>query len=342
MNPGAFDAPGNRIDDDCSGSADDAPSCDAGIASDTSEAGDFARALDLCAVTTASSKQWGLIEAKLTLADGSGTPSAVGHAVRPHFGSGLQPQLGQSLVLLSTGAAAGRDDIRPSFSSSDSNDHGQSSPPPSDFLTAHGGALPTAPDCPPGPADAVHDPEMLILKVRVPVNARSFSLKASLYSYEFPEWVCSAYNDFFVALLTSSWSGAPANPSDKNLAVFKAANDGIYPVGVNLASNNTGLFRQCMNGKIGCSSTQGSISTCIATTELVGTGFDAANADSCDTNSLAGGATGWLTLAGNVAGGEVMMLRLGLWDTGDGTLDSTVALDAFRWSTESVDPGATL
>jgi hypothetical protein len=37
---------------------------------------------------------------------------------------------------------------------------------------------------------------------------------------------------------------------------------------------------------------------------------------------------------------EVLELRLGLWDTEDGFYDSLVLLDAFRWSVDVVQPGA--
>ena len=74
--------------------------------------------------------------------------------------------------------------------------------------------------------------------------------------------------------------------------------------------------------------------------ELVGTDFDIPAALSCNSISLAGGATGWLKVAGNVVGGEIIRLRIAIWDTGDSTHDSTVTLDNFRWSTTSDTPVA--
>jgi hypothetical protein len=105
VNPGAFDVPGNLLDDDCAGGIDDSASCDSGLASDAG-AGDFAQALDLCRTATLNDRVWGVLQANLTLSDGAGIPSPAGHAIRQNFGSGLAPLLGSSLVVLSTGDAA--------------------------------------------------------------------------------------------------------------------------------------------------------------------------------------------------------------------------------------------
>jgi hypothetical protein len=183
---------------------------------------------------------------------------------------------------------------------------------------------------------------MLNLEIRVPSNAHSFSLKSNFYSAEFPEWTCSPYNDFFVVLLDSTYSGNPANPMDKNLAFYTAPDMKNYPVGVNLAFGNTGLFTQCVNGSTGCSGTAGSISTCISTDDLLMTGFDDPASFSCDSNSLKGGATGWLTTSGNVTPGEIIKLRVAIWDTSDHAFDSLAIVDGFQWSVDSTQPGTVI
>ena len=184
---------------------------------------------------------------------------------------------------------------------------------------------------------------MLKLRIRVPGNARSFSVAANFLSADFPESVCGTTNDTFVALLDSTYAGAPANPADKNLAMYTAPGVGIYPVGVNLAHGDTGLFTQCVNGNTGCSfGTAGSISTCTGTSGLSGTGMDAADAGICNNASgLVGGGTDWLVLRGNVVPGEIIVLRFAIWDTGDGLFDSHVILDNFRWSHSVTTPGTT-
>jgi hypothetical protein len=66
--------------------------------------------------------------------------------------------------------------------------------------------------------------------------------------------------------------------------------------------------------------------------QLAGTGFEGK------------GATGWLTSTVPAASGETLTLKLYIWDSGDGSGDSTVLLDNFRWVADdtplTVDAGA--
>jgi hypothetical protein len=181
---------------------------------------------------------------------------------------------------------------------------------------------------------------MLTLHIRVPNNAHSFRLDASFFASDYPEWACSDFNDIFVALLKSDFGDA-LNPPDRNLASFDGAS-----TSVNLALLQNGPFLQCVDGPTGCFSTsQGISSSCLQTSQLVGTGMDASPAsaaDACNTpGGQVGGATGWFVMRGNVVPGDVIELRLAIWDSGDGTYDSDVALDDFRWSYQSVEAGAT-
>ena len=345
VNPGAFDAAGNDVDDDCDGNIDNTVvACDTGLISNSSAALDYAKAMDLCTETTEASRRWGVISATLSLASGMGAPDARGFSIRPEFGPGTLPQGGASMSLLSRGAAAAVGQQSPAHVDFETSlMHNTSSAFPADWLAANGGMLPNAPGCPAiNAASMAEDSVMLTLRIRVPSNAKSFSFASNFFSAEFPEWVCSPYNDFFVALLNSTWAGTPANPTDKNLAFYRQPTTmNVYPVGVNLGFGDTGLFTQCVNGSTGCSfsAVAGTISTCTGVGQLIGTGLDAASAGNCDANSRQGGATGWLQTSGNVVGGEVITLRLAIWDTSDHVLDSLVALDNFQWSVDVTDPG---
>jgi hypothetical protein len=272
-------------------------------------------------------------------------PDANSRSVRPKFGTSVMPRGGLNMAVLASGAAAAKGDMNPNYvdyltSYTTPNESGF----PADFVAANGNTLPNAPGCPAPDGNTANDPVMLNLEIRVPSNAHSFSLKTNFYSAEFPEWTCSQYNDFFVILLDSMYAGNPANPMDKNLAFYTSADMMNYPVGVNLAYGNTGLFTQCVNGATGCSSaltggSAGTINTCIATQDLTGTGFDEGSSGACDTNALKGGATGWLTTSGNVDPGEIIKLRIAIWDTSDHALDSLALIDAFTWSVDSTQPG---
>ena len=346
VNPGAFDAPGNSFDDDCNGVVDDAVNnCDANLASGSLNANDYAKAIDLCQTATLADKKWGVISAKLTLADGTGVPTNIAQSIREHFGTGVLPKVGSKMALFSTGAAAGMGDTNPAYQDfqTGGGTNNKQSAFPSDYVAANGGDLPNVMGCPAPLGNNAMDPVMLTLEVRVPTNANSFKLAVNFFSSEFPEFTCSAYNDFFVVLLDSAYAGTPANPMDKNLAFYQASATSVkYPVGVNLAYGDTGLFTQCVNGATGCRGNDGTISTCTSTAQLAMTGLDQPLAGLCDANALQGGGTGWLETSGNVKPGEIMKLRIAIWDTSDHVLDSIAVVDGFRWSVDTTDPGTVI
>lgn len=365
VNPGAYDVAGNDLDDDCDGVKDNAPAtCDSGLASNSSTPNDYARALDLCQFTTESlplaARKWGVISAVLTLADGTGAPNKDSRAIRPGFGTNIVPRKGANLVVLSTGHAADANDTNPSYAAfQPGRDMGTSSGLPPDWLLAHNNVLPNAPGCPGIAGNRANDPVMLKVRVRVPTNAQSFSVNSFFLSAEFPEWVCSSYNDFFVTLLDSRFSGTPANPADKNIA-FQAISSTRYPVGSNLAYLDNGFFRTCKNGTMACSTGSPSgangkaITTCTdGNANLLGTGFDLAppsptcdgfgscSLERCRSGDQVGGGTGYLTASGNVIPGETIEVRFVIWDSSDHIWDSLVLLDNWTWGLNAAQPGST-
>jgi hypothetical protein len=314
--------------------------CDTGLVSDSSTASDYALAIDLCTQSGEDSFAPGLLSATFTDASGSGTPARQ-YSIQSHFGDNNVPLFGSNLVVLSTGSPfniteTGYVPYEPGF------DAGTSSAMPADWLEANGGVVPTAPQCPALSGTLAENPVMLTLRVRVPNNARSFSVNADFFSADYPEYVCSQYNDVFLVLLDSAYNGPLPNPSDKNLAKYFAGNNTSCPVGVNLAFGNTGLFTQCINSETGCASgIAGVTNTCASTNGLIGTGMGLAE-NICGADNLVGGATGWLTIRGNVVPGETITLRIAIWDTSDGTSDSLVLLDNFQWNATTTTPGTTL
>ena len=77
-----------------------------------------------------------------------------------------------------------------------------------------------------GPINAAGDTTTLTLTLAVPVWASSFSFDLNFMSAEYPEWVGTAFNDFFFANLTSqAYSGnisfdANGTPIEINNAFF--------------------------------------------------------------------------------------------------------------------------
>ena len=344
VNPGAYEVPGNEVDDDCDGDIDEVdPTCDSNLVSSTGDPLAYARALDLCATTTEDGFAWGVIDASLTLANGTSTPLSTQRSIRKQFGDVLIPSGGESMVVLSSGNAAASGQTSPNFAPFESgSDLGTSVPAPSDWIGYHGGTFPAS--CPgvEFTDNTANDSVMLTLRVRVPTNARSFTAKMYFFSAEYPEWVCSNYNDFFVALLDSE---STENPEDKNIAVYDDGQD-LWPVGLNIIKVAPGLFGACQSGMVGC---QGELPaaahTCTGDVgELAGTGFDVIDvSNSCNGNNFpVGGGTGWLEMAGNVAPGEIAEIRLAVWDSGGHLFDALVLLDDWQWSLDAASPGVQL
>jgi hypothetical protein len=284
--------------------------CDDQITPGTNDPMQYAKAIGLCHTATDDpSSGWGVISAEILKPDGNfgahqnsnGLLNALGHTIKPFSGNYL---------LALTSGRVGNPFPEKHYKQN------ISSGPPADWYSANGNKLPDAPGCSSGSGDKVNDPVMFKLRIRVPKGVQSFSFDIYFLSIEFPQYVCTAFNDFFVALLDSTHTSSNPefqNPLDKNLAM----DENGYPVGVNLAKS--GLFKVCP--------VSGTYPSCTGTAELGGTGFEQH------------GATGWLTVRGNVVPDEVITLRLAIWDTGDHVWDSKVLIDNFRWEFEEYKPG---
>jgi hypothetical protein len=346
VNPGAFEVLGNEIDDDCDGMIDEVePDCDAGLNSNSGIAQHYARALELCQTTfedvPLAERTWGVISGELTLANGEDSPLPVQRSIRASFGDAIVPSGGESLVVVSSGHAASPGQSSPNFAAFESGqDLGTTVPAPPVWIAENGGEFPASCDglLATGNTQA-NDSVMLSLRVRVPTNARSFTTRMFFFSAEYPEWVCSEYNDFFVALIDSS---SPDNPSDKNIAVYDDGQN-LWPVGLNILKTAPGLFGVCQSGMVGC---QGDLPQqqylCPEGPDLLaGTGFDALDTgNSCNGEGFpVGGGTGWLEMSGNVEPGEIIDIRFGLWDAGGHLFDAVVLLDNWRWSLDAASSG---
>ncbi len=320
VNPGAFDVPGNLVDDDCNGQVDDHAICDRGLV-DTNPS-DAARGLGLCTFTTQLAKTAGVIAASYSLADGTGMPDPRSHALLPSFGTNNVALEGTSLLVLSTGLAKVNTDPM----TLSSFDFALSSGLPFQY----GGTL-TSPVCTNQFLSTPHDPVMLTLTLRVPTNAHGFSFKANYLTGDYVDSVCSNYADQFVALVQPT---GLVNPLGGNVAVVQAGRN-LQNISVDLAAGNTGFLTQCVAPLSGCAT---SYVGCTGTSGLVGTGFDLPGTGSC--NVLRGAGTGWLTVSAAATPGSQLTLRLAIWDSGDGIIDSTVLLDAFQWLATTPTPGA--
>jgi hypothetical protein len=290
INPGAVevnetvDDQGNIIpegvDNDCDGQIDEGTQpCDAAIGGPDPR--DFAHAAELCDF---------LVDATWD----DNIPN-VQHAVRGAFGQ-YTPHAGHALGVISTGAAV--DESDPTWTN------------PSPGATVNGAQV-AHPDPHPANGCSADDPPMvqdhvgLTLHIRVPTNAQAIMFDFAFMSAEFPEWVCTSYDDTFLAMLDS-----------ENFHGNVSFDDAGNPVTINV-----GFFDVCAPG-------QGP--DCTGNSELSGTGFESY------------GGTGWLHTIAPVTPGETITLHFHLFDEGDNIWDSLTLIDNFQWLGVPVDGPVTI
>jgi hypothetical protein len=306
MNPGAFDYPGNGVDEDCNGKADDNPTdCDGNLAVDSSNPEDGAKAIGLCKKQNGAS--WGLINARWATSDNqplSNFPNGdLGHGILNGFGPNVHPQEGKKMLALSSGTA--RQPSDPGYQSVGGFNKGYVNDAPPGFPKE-------SPSCPPGSITGEpHDSAALEVKLKVPSNAKSLAFNLDFYTYEYPDWICSEFNDFFVALLNPP----PASLPDGNISFDSQGN---------VISVNAGFLQVCHPTSAG-----GKSFPCpLGSGQLKGTGFDLDDFGLPSNNSAA---TGWLQTSAPVEPGSIITLRFAVWDSSDGYLDSTVLIDNLTW-----------
>ncbi|MBW2453498.1 MAG: hypothetical protein JRI68_03260 [Deltaproteobacteria bacterium] len=307
INPGAYDYDGNAIDEDCNGTDDDTVTeCDGSLAMDSNDPLDAVRAMDLCTMQAGDS--WGVVSAEYAYVDGTtatATDFDLGHGILSDFGDVVVPKAGQQLFAISSGTAR------------DATDSGWVDPSGFDksYTTGAAPGFPKeSPACPNVTTGEAHDSIHLRIRLKTPTNAKSFRYSVNMYTWEYPDFICSNFNDFVTAIMIP----APANNADTTCDSLPCGNISFDSQG-NPLSVNAGFLQVCEAGEHG-----GKTFDCFLGTEaLGGTGFEGH------------ASTGWLQTKAPVEdpGGEIV-LEFGAWDSGDGILDTTGLFDAFEWDLE--------
>jgi hypothetical protein len=312
-NPANFDVPGNGCDDDADGIIDNPPGlCDTGLPTASPTAAQFAKAMGICPDKGVT---WGVTSATYTQGVGStAVPLTQQYGTDATFGTGVKARQGSVLGILSSGVAATEDCGLGQFKGNVCSNTGPGMPP--------AGYPKAAGTCP--ISNVANDVVDVVLKIQVPANAKGFTFDFNFYSGEWPEYVCTEFNDSFVAWLTSSaWKGTKG---DFNIS-FDPKNN---PVSV-----NNEFFQACSpaNATVGCAgSNSPPADPCtLGDKEVQGTGFYISGSMDCGQNDSGGGATGWLTTQAPVTPGEVITLQFMVWNTGDEAFDSSVLIDNFNW-----------
>jgi hypothetical protein len=326
VNPGAIEViaqPGpdgktlDPADEDCDGKVDDvAPSCDDGLLLDDTVAKSGAKAIGLCQSASPDGTRGkpgysaGLIEARYVYADGS-PDDAPGLTVGllSTFGPKVKQQEGARMLALSSGHARAKSDPGWCVTTDCKTVRDHVAPP--NFPA-------TVPKCGGGPSFGINDDVALQVKLRAPTNATGYRFDFKFYSNEFPNFVCTNFNDQFIALVSPPPTGAQYG----NISFDSVHN----PVSVNVAffdvCDPTGVLMWTGAGKLPLPSPY-----CPkGTGELEGTGFDG----TFEWGHVAG-ATSWVRTQAPIAGGAEFTIRFAIWDTNDQQLDSTVLIDNFSW-----------
>jgi hypothetical protein len=330
-------------DEDCDDLVDNvAPAdCDAALALATTEGIEGARALDLCK-DAPETGGWGVISARYVTADGTEVDPGAKAGILESFGPNVPPLAGARLLGLSSGHARlpGQED---DCNSGDCEAGGAGTAPP--------GFPAQAPGCEGGPGTPIFDDVALEVTLRAPSNATGYSFDFKFYTFEFSEWVCTQFNDQFVALADPAPPGAVGG----NISFDASGN----PVSVNIAffdvcSSCQDFAANCLAGLdpdsgfcLGNNSCPSAPANCCSSgpAQLQGTGFDSWSSEfdtalvyddffgcsGVEPSAVKSGATSWLRTTAPVEPGSEVTLRFAIWDAGDQLLDSTAILDNFRW-----------
>ncbi|MHB8879205.1 MAG: choice-of-anchor L domain-containing protein, partial [Myxococcaceae bacterium] len=177
-----------------------------------------------------------------------------------------------------------------------------------DFGVSSAHPLYSAPRCgtPMSTPYTAKDLNELKLTLKVPQNANSFSFQFNFFSAEYPEFVCTRYNDRFIVVLES-----------KGIDKTKLPNAGVgqcvvgtttptcnisYDSSGQPVTINNGFFDVC----VPASGTGWSNACTKSPSMLASTGYDVADATYSAPNRIIGGATGWLTTKAPVVPGETI------------------------------------
>jgi hypothetical protein len=258
--------------------------CDAGLSLMETSAIKYAQAIDICTFSSGPTES-GLVSAAFIRAGNTEIPVNNQYGIMQTFGTNNSSRKGQRLMAMSTGRAR---------TPSQTNSCGSPSCSGTGVGSAPSGYPANVPGCPVN--NNIYDDAGFEVTLRVPLTATGFSIDHNFFTFDFPEFVCTAYNDQFVILVDP----APPGSTNGNVAIDSVSN----PIGVNsvlLAPTNTNL--------------------------LIGTGFDIWG----DAAS-----TGWLRTIVPVTGGSTITIRFLIYDIGDDVSDSTVLIDNFLWLQGSV------
>jgi hypothetical protein len=320
VNPSAIedlgDGSGDGVDNDCDGSIDEDDSCTCAATGTGIPA--LVCAMDICI------DDWlGLFYTSGSLSSPNGVTLSkmtnTATAAVDRFGStsnALAPMKGSSYALLSSGNASQTSGARGTLlGATEWTDP---------WDTAH----------------HTHDVVEIVVNLKAPSNALGFSFDYVFFSAEYDDYIGTAYNDKFYAIMNGSSTGNV----DKiiNFTNCRDQSSGGYVDFVDTGACSTHPYGHCCYIAINNSYSEccwyGGCTGGVSDFDITGTGFECAASSGTD-SSAKGSSTEWLRTTASVSPGETFSLRFHIHDTQDQVFDSEVILDDFKWYTQPVEPG---
>jgi hypothetical protein len=292
INRGAYDIPMNGVDEDCSGT-DALPCRDTLISPDDGSARSAANALGFCiSPEGGSEREWVVAAAWQDPASNLHTVPEM-HRLADRFGT-YRPHAGRRMLVLSTGLAVA--DASPSGSCVAQSISSEFPP----------GFPMESPACPGVESGPVIDWVALALRLDVPTNAIGLRFASNFMTREYPDFLCSPFNDVYAVLMTS-----PSTGELQNIVFDRDGN----PLTVNNALLRTCVDRGPLRCELGDAPLRGTITT------------------SCQDGSedSVGGGTDCVQTTAPVVPGSRITMSFMIWDSGDGELDSVALVDGFEW-----------
>jgi hypothetical protein len=181
---------------------------------------DYAKAIDLCQFTVENPPQEGQevgrdLVTTVPRRRGRGAAATPSRSATGFGTGGIVPQQNARLAVFSTGNAA--DQRREPGLRRLPDRQGQRGQQrrAGRLARRQRQPVPQRPRTCPGPGlNQAYNSIMLKIRVRVPTNAKSFNVQMYFFSAEWPEYVCTAFNDLFVTLSTRpAWATRPTRTS---------------------------------------------------------------------------------------------------------------------------------
>lgn len=320
-------------DEDCDNLVDmndpDLQPCDGSLSLDSTDPMDAVKAIGLCDQDKNGMSKF-VKKATWVLADGLPPGPSVdmanfhlGHGMLDHFGANDLPREGKRMLALSSGTARNKEE--PGFFSRNFN-KGYSSNPP---LTFNG----ESPACPGVvvPKSSVQDAAGVELEIQAPTNALSLEFNFNFLSYEFPQFICTQFNDFF-------WANFIQGNVNKNISFDEKGNaisvNAAFLTQCDCPPSGPGICLAPPNPAPGQPQKE---FDCKGVDLLAGTDFDG-NTNPAQVAGWTNGGSAWLKTTVPVESNKLIKLRFVVFDSGvsangtkDHNVDSTVLIDKFRW-----------